>query len=156
MSNGEYNSELIKTESILYVLAKLFLEIQQALDKKIFDLTPEFLEFKNVGFSLKDNRMIQLLDSASEKVDIEMLPLLSMISFQLYQISELVVEFAIFEQDSDSDMKHRQNSLYLLHVGDHMVKNHLARIKVTKKEHIVAEFQIDDEIKETLILYMEN
>lgn len=152
MSNKEYDSEFIKMESILYALAKLLSETQQAIDRKSLDLAHEFLEFDNIGFSLKDNCMIRFLDSASDNADIEALPLLSMISFQRYLISELVVEFAVIEKDHYSDKSHGQIRFYFVPSGEQTAENRVARIRIVKKEHIFAEFQIDGEIKETLVL----
>jgi hypothetical protein len=141
MSNEESDSEFVKIESILYALAKLFSEIQQALDRKSLDLAHEFLEFNNIGFSFKDNCMIRFLDSASDNTDIEVLPLLSLISFQRYQISELVVEFAIIEKNPDFDKINSQNSLYLSKRGEPIEKCRYARIKIEEKGHMFVEFQ---------------
>lgn len=152
MSNKEYDSEFIKMESILYALAKLFSETQQAIDRRSLDLAHEFLEFNNIGFSLKDNCMIRFSDPAGDNADIEALPLLSMISFQKYRISELVVEFAIIEKDHYSDKSHDQIRFYIVPSGEQTAQIRVARIKITKKERICAEFQIDGEIKETLVL----
>lgn len=151
MSNDEYDSEYIKVESILYALAKSFSEIQRAIDKKSLDLAQEFLEFNNVGFSLKNNCMTRFLDSESDN-NVDVLPLLSMISLHRYQISELVVEFAITEKDHYSDKPHDQNSYYLVSTGEQTLQSRAARIKIMKKEYVCAEFQIDGEIKESLVL----
>jgi hypothetical protein len=150
--NDEYDSEFIKVESILYSLAKSFTEIQQAIDRKSLDLAQEFLEYNNVGFSLKDNCMTRFLDSACDTTNTEVLPLLSMIPFHGFQISELVVEFAITEKDNEVDKTHDENRFYLVSFGEQTVQSRVARIKVAKEEQVFAEFQIDGEIKETLVL----
>jgi hypothetical protein len=152
MSNDEYDSEFIKVESILYALAKSFSEIQQAIDRKSHDLAQELLEFNNVGFSLKDNCMTQFSDLASNNTDIEVLPLLSMISFHRCQIAELVVEFGIAKKNNYFDKSYDQSIFYLVPPGEQPVQSRVARIKITRNENIFAEFQIDGEIKETLVL----
>jgi hypothetical protein len=152
MSNKESDPEFLKMESILYTLAKLFSEIQQALDRKSLDLAHEVLEFDNIGFSLKDNCMIRYLDSASDNTDIEALPLLSLISFQRYQISELVIEFAIIEKDHYSDKFYDQDNFYLVQGREYIEKCRNAKIIIFKEGNVFAEFQIDGETKETLVL----
>lgn len=152
MSNKEYDSEFIKMESILYALAKLFSETQQAIDRKSLDLAQEFLQFDNIGFSLKDNCMIRFLNSASDDSNKKALPLLNMISFQRYRISELIVEFAVIEKDHYSDKSHDQIRFYFVLSGEQIAESRVARIRIVKKEHICAEFQVDEKIKETLVL----
>lgn len=153
MSRERYESGFIKVESFLRAVATSFSQAQQALDRRSLDFAHEFLKFDKAGFSLKYNRMIRFPYSVNGDANLKALPLLSLVSFRRYRISELVVEFAVVRENHGSELSDSQIRFRFVPFGSQYEHSQSACIKITrKKERVLAEFQINGEIKETIVL----
>ncbi len=152
MLNDECNLGFIRVESILYALTRLFSEVQQALDMQSLVLPSDFLEFENVGFSFKDNCIARFPDKASGDAAIEVLPLLSLVSFRKCQISELIVEFPVIGENHPKNLSTGHVKFRIISFDPQVEPIQFPSIKLTEKKSVIAEFQIDGEIKEILVI----
>jgi hypothetical protein len=125
---------------------------QSAVDRRDLNLARELLELDGVGFSLDDSSMIRISDKANGSTKTRVLPLLSLVSFQRYRISELLIEFAVVAEDRGSDIAGGQNRLRVVPLDSPTEHVRLACFKVVGKEPVFAEFQIAGEIKATVNL----
>ncbi len=152
MSNKRPDSECIEIKKILNYLAKSLSLAQQVLDRRNLELSHEFLELDALGFSVSNNFKIRFSDKADSHSKTAVIPLLSLISFRRYRISELSVEFAVIAEDDSSDKIRGQNRLRLAPLGSQTEHVKPACINFTNSKNIIAEFQIDGQIKETMVL----
>lgn len=143
----------VEVESILYGLAKLVSQTQEVIDRRNLDSARVFLESDIVGFSLGDRLMVHRSDTEREggRTESNMLPLSSLVSFQGYRISELLVDFGVVPEPG-SGAAGGQERFRVVPIDSPVEHMRLARFKVVGGEQIFGEFQIAGELKATVTL----
>jgi hypothetical protein len=151
-SNEEPASRFVEVEKILYTLAKMLAQAQRAVDQLNLDLARDLLKLNASAFSLANDPVIPISDQAHGLSNPNVLPLSSLVSFQRYRISELLVEFAVVPEDQGAGTRGAETYLRLVPVGIDTENARLVRFKVVAKERVFGEFQIAGETKATLAL----
>lgn len=143
----------MKVESLLQALARLYAEAQQALYHRQLELIGELLELDEMEILLNDNSTIQISGNTSDSANSKIFPMLSLVPCRSYRISELVIEFMVIEEDHQSGVAPEQVRLYLHSLGSQAGHGRPATIKIVEKDcDIFAEFQINGEIREAIVL----
>ena len=152
MSNEPPASQFVEVKAILYALAKLLSQTQQAFDRRNLDLARQFLESETSGFSLDQNSLVPISYKAESGSDPRVLPLSRMVSFPRYRISELLVEFGVVRDDLGSGVSGAPTRFFLVPPELQTEQVRSACFKVCAKQQILAEFEIAGETKATLVL----
>lgn len=153
MSNHSRDFECITVDKFLNAMLRTFIRVQRVLDKRSMDLAEEFREFAGTGFSTVDDRMVEGPQRLDDIANPYILPLLSMVRFCVYRVSELNVEFSVGAEDHCKEMAEGIPSSLSDSSGHSEERTLAVRIDIARKEEfLIAELRCNDEVVKTIFL----
>ncbi len=151
-AKGKEVSEFVNVRDVLYFMAKSFDAAQKAADQRVLELARVFTESVKGGYSVEENRLVRAPAPAGKESGTQLVQFTELVSFQRYGISEMVVDFGIAEESGPSVKPMEEIRFRIVPRGLKANRALPACIRITGKENVMAEFQINGETKETLVL----